>query len=157
MINRLLYQIKDIPPGESREDIISYIESQPNYGELTICAGADQGKISLTIPRLYTYQYKDYFIEVIPINNQLYITCHKVTPGLLTEKYRQIREKLSLLNSYLSDFEKELRLKEYYSRLGVKLQMEENIKATKREIKSELLRLGISIKPGSPLSKLLRL
>jgi hypothetical protein len=80
-----------------------------------------------------------------------------VTPGLLSEKYRQIREKLSLLNNYLSDPEKELRLKEYHSRQEAKLQMEEIIRTIKREIKSELLRLGIDVRPGSPLSKLLRL
>jgi hypothetical protein len=154
MINRL---IENLPPGEREEDILSFLESQPNYGELTFYSGADIGMVSLTIPRLYTYQYKDCFIEVIPINNHLYITCHRITPGLLTNKYSQIRNKLSTLNSYLSDFEKELRLKEYQSREGMRLRMEENIKIMKREIKSEFIRLGIDIKPGSPLSKLLKL
>jgi len=153
MINRL---IKNLPPGEHEEDIISFLESQPNYGELTFHANADLGTVSLTIPRLYSYQYKDYFIEVIPINNHLYITCHKITPGLLTNKYSQIRDKLSTLNAYLSDFEKELRLKEYHSREGMRLRMKEQIQTLKRDIKSELIHLGINIKPRSVLNKLLK-
>jgi hypothetical protein len=153
MISRL---VNNIPPGEREEDILSFLESQPSYGELTFHASADVGVISLTIPRLYTYQYKEYFIEVIPLNNHLYITCHKVTPGLLTDKYRQIREKLSTLNTCLADFEKEIRLKEYQAREGMRIRMKENTRTMKREIKSELLRLGINVKPGSLLSKLLR-
>lgn len=157
MINRLLYTIQNIPPEERKEDIISHIEAQTNYGELTVYASSDHAAISLTIPRLYTYQYKDYFLEVIPINNHLYITCNKITSGLLTEKYRLIREKLSTLNTYLSDFEKELRIKDYHSRRESKLRTEETIKTLKRDIKSELTRLGIDIKPGSTISKLLKL
>jgi hypothetical protein len=157
MINRLLYKIQSLPPGEREEDVISYLESQHNYGELTFHAGADTGKISMTVPRLYTYQYKDFFIEVIPINNHLYITCHKITPGLLTEKHGQIREKLTALNIYLGDFEKELRLTEFRARESMKLRMEEKIRTLKRELKSELINSGVNVKPGSALSKILRL
>ena len=150
MINRL---IKNLPPGEQERDILYFLESQPNYGELTFHAEADLGMVSLTIPRPYSYQYKDYLIEVLPINNHLYITCYKVTLEILIEKYGKVREKLSLLNNYLDDFDKELRLKEYHVRHETKLCM----RTLKREIKSELTRQGINIKPGSALSKLLRL
>lgn len=155
-MNRLTYKINNLPPGEQEKDLISYLESQPSYGELTFHAGADQGEISLTIPRLYSYQYKDNLIEVIPINNHLYITCHKVTPGLLTNKYSQIRDKLSTLNAYLGDFNKEIRLKEYHAREDQRLRMEEQFRTLKREVKLELIRLGVKIGSESTLGKLLK-
>lgn len=150
------YNIRNLPPGEQERDILSFLESQPDYGEITFRAETDHASISMAIPYLYAYQYKDYLIEVIPINRELHITCHKVTSGMLISKYSAIREKLSRLNIYLEDFEKEIRLTEYKSRHGERLRSEENIRALKQAIKNELARLGIKVNPGSPLSKILR-
>ena len=74
----------------------------------------------------------------------------------MTSKYSQIRDKLSSLNAYLSDFEKELRLTEYHSRRETKLRMDEQIRTLKREIKLELIRLGVKIGSETGLSKLLK-
>jgi hypothetical protein len=154
MINRITYQIKDLPADLTREAVIAHLEAQPTYGELTLRACASTGTMSLTVPRVYTFQYNDYFIEVIPLNAQLYITCYKITPGVLTEKYRQVREKISALNIYLDDFEKELRLLEYRTRHGARLQAKEELNALKREIKKELSALGIN---SPALKELLRI
>lgn len=153
MIN---HRFDNIPQGEQERDILAFLESQPNYGEITFHAEASSASISIIAPRIFAYQYKDLLIEVIPLNNELHITCHKITPGLLVNKYSTIREKISKLNIYLEDFEKEIRLAEYRSRHGERLRSDDIIKALKQAIKDELAILGIKVSPGSPLSKLLR-
>jgi len=160
MTNRLPPSITGLPESEYG-CLIDFLKEQPSYREMESRLifgdnGQVEAQLEIVVPQIFAFRYRDYFVSCFGLSGRIYITCEKATPKVLVEHYRRIRERLYLLESYLGDFEKEVRIRCFAAQVSIRNEFKDRIRDNKRQIKTELKRMGVDVRPGSELSKLLR-
>jgi len=168
MIDRFPFKISGLPRRD-HQSLLTYLQNNPDFTELktqlftdspdggqTDRKGAISGSVSISYYH-HIYRYKDYLVTINSILGQVYITCEKVTQELLFNKYEELKQ----ISEELAKKEKELDIKLktclINERIVIYRELKDKFRDNKRQIKQKLTELKIIIKPGSELSKLLRL
>ncbi|MCX5657956.1 MAG: hypothetical protein NTZ48_07070 [Candidatus Omnitrophica bacterium] len=169
MINRLpRFNISGLPESE-HQDLISYLKSLPEFnkfeakmhldspdGSQTKIPGSISASLELSCINA-EFIYRNYLIGVTVVLGEIYIVCEQVTQKILFDKYRELQERAIKLRKVLDDFNVNFQMAVVDERFRINHEYKERFKENKRQIKEELIRMGIEVKPGSNLSKLLRL
>jgi len=167
MINRL-YHIKGIRP-QDQPDLISYLKSFPEFNRLetqiyldssdggnTHKNGAISGSLGLSFFH-WIVTHDNYLITITAALGEIYIFCEKITQELLFKKYQELKNIELKLAKQKKDLDILFKKQVLEERLQIFQKYKKRLINIKREIKQKHIELGIEVKPGSELSKLLRL
>jgi len=169
VINLLPYQIQGLSDPAEKQDLISYLKSFPEFnkfeakmylnspnGGQTYKSGTISG--SLNVDYLFwIVTYKDYLITITAVLGEVHIACEKITQEVLFNKYKELNDQQTKVRKLLDEFNVNFQMALVNERFRINNEYKNRFKENKRQIKQELLNLGIQVKPGSKLSKLLRL
>gem|GEM_PF-3607442 len=129
--------------------------NSPDGGQ-TYKSGTLSGSLSVGYLH-WIVTYKDYLVTITAVLGEVHIVCEKITQEVLFNKYKELNEQQTKVRKLLDDFKVNFQMALVNERSRINDEYNNRFKENKRQIKQELLNLGIQVKPGSNLSKLLRL
>lgn len=104
-----------------------------------------------------SFDFRAYHVTMTKIMDETNIRMEKITPGAIAKAFETLKEKIGDYNRLIQNVEMEMKLNAVNERFRVHQELKKRFRENKRLIKEKLHELGIEVKPGSDLSKLLRL
>lgn len=153
------FRCEGFPSPEAEKLFIRYLKSHPNYGKpLRLITRDDELAVELDPCWIHDIIfYNDYIVSLYCADKHIRIVAEKVTQETLSKKYLEYKK---LLCSVRDRYERMLIEKLCAIRQEEQANLRSYLRKVRQNkllIKDELLRLGISVKRGTALGKLLNI